>query len=106
MHRRLPALLAAALLVAACGADTPSGAPTGSGTPSATSLTGPAPSGFAGQPGDTSTELITAAYEAGRIDRATALLYRLQASVGDDRLPGEFRALTLEDDGAAAKSPT
>ncbi len=101
MHRRLPALLAAALLVAACGADTPSGAPTGSGTPLATSLTGPAPSGSVGQPGDTSTELITAAYEAGRIDRATALLYRLQASVGDDRLPGEFRALTLEDDGAA-----
>ena len=101
MHRRLPALLAAALMVAACGADTPSGAPTGSGTPSATSLTGPAPSGFAGQPGDTSTELITAAYEAGRIDRATALLHRLQASVGDDRLPVEFRALTLEDDGAA-----
>ncbi|MHB8891003.1 MAG: hypothetical protein ACYC65_03040 [Candidatus Limnocylindrales bacterium] len=39
--------------------------------------------------------------EGGRIDRATALLYRLQASVGEDRLPGEFRALTLEDDGAA-----
>jgi len=35
---------------------------------------------------------MTAAYEAGRIDRATALVYRLAASVGDDRLPAEFRA--------------
>ena len=124
MHRRLPAhlahpalpvLLAAVLLVAACGANTPSGdpagsstpsgppsgVPTGSSTPLATGSIGPAPSGSAGEPGDTSTELITAAYEGGRIDRATALVYRLQASVGDDRLPGEFRAPTSEDDGAA-----
>ena len=122
MRRRLPlvlvaALLVATLVVAACGADTPSDGPAGSGgqapgvsgspttggpgNPTA-GPTGPAPSGSAGGPGDTATELITAAYEAGRIDRATALLHRLQASVGDDRLPAEFRAASFEDDGAAS----
>ena len=97
--------------------DTPSGGPAGSGgqapgvsgSPTAggpgtgtAGPGGPAPSGSAGGPGDGSTELITAAYAAGRIDRPTALLYRLQASVGDDRLPAEFQAPSFEDDGAGS----
>lgn len=49
--------------------------------------------------------MITAAYEAGALDRPTALLHRLQAAAGDDRLPAAFRGAEgseREDDGASS----
>ena len=55
----------------------------------------------AGAGGDASGDLITAAYEAGTIDRPTALLYRLQAIVGDDRLPAEYAARRSRTSAAA-----
>lgn len=107
--------LALVLAVAACGADAPTAAPGSSavpapsatgapGTTAAPAPTGPSAPGATGGEG-TSGDLITAAYEAGTIDRATGLLYRLQAAAGDDRLPAEYRsgaAVPAEDDGAAA----
>ena len=72
--------------------------PGSSGGPAAS--LGPGPGPVTGS-GDASGDRITAAYEAGTIDRASALLYRLQASIGDERLPAEYRGNAIEDDGAA-----
>lgn len=102
--------LLVALLVAACNVSEPSGAPATSGVPGASSAAGssaPPPSGAPGIVGAdaTSGDLITAAYEAGTLDRATALLHRLQAAAGDDRLPVEFRGAAgsrAEEDGASS----
>jgi hypothetical protein len=110
-----PAALALAFVVAACGADAPTVAPPSGTTPSpswaaATPAVAASP-GTAGPGvtggGATGSDLVTAAYEAGTIDRATGLLYRLQAATGDDRLPAEYRGAGAagtpgEDDGAAA----
>lgn len=96
------------VVVAACG-DKPSPAPSDaaavppSGGPAASvPAGGPGASGAPVAVGEdaTSGDLIAAAYAAGTIDRPTALLYSLQATVGDERLPDEYRGAPAEDDGA------
>lgn len=71
------------------GSGDPSGhpsAPTASATPQARRVSKP-----------TSVDLIEAAYRDGRLDLATSILYRLQAQVGDERLPEAYRGEPEED---------
>ena len=49
----------------------------------------------------TSADLIQAAVEAGTIDDATGLLYRIFATFGDRRLPAEFSTGRAEEDAIA-----
>lgn len=104
---RLPAILVAALVVAACSdAATPSPAGTSGAargeTPSALSSPPPA-TGPSADPVElpsaepNSADLIDAAVAAGTIDAATGLLYRIYATFGDPRLPATYST------GAAAE---
>lgn len=104
------ALLAA--FVAACDKQ-PSQSPTGSTAANSSSLPGTLspPAGTADPgttdgpvgelPAPTSADLIEAAVAAGRIDDATGLMYRIFATFGDPRLPGEYSTGRAEEDVVA-----
>lgn len=102
---------AAVLLVAAC--ETPQVTPSPSDLqPAATVVSvpdpsaapaatfGPAPTDAPPPPEPAALDLILADLEAGRLDEPTATLYRLYASVADDRLPEAYRGEWLEDNEA------
>ncbi|MEA2674394.1 MAG: hypothetical protein QOI92_1586, partial [Chloroflexota bacterium] len=97
-RRKVLGAVALAVVLAACS-DTPSAPPSqasvratpgaiGSPPPGSTPA-GSSPAGeFEPQPAEpTSAGLIEAAVEAGTIDDATGLLYRIYAMFGDPRLP-------------------
>lgn len=110
--RRSVYVVLVAMLLGGCS-DQPSQAPTGSGVDSATGAPGtlPAPdtTGTPGGPGGpdpeplppSSADLIDAAVAAGTIDEATGLLYRIYATFGDVRLPGDYATGLAEEDVAA-----
>jgi hypothetical protein len=105
MARWVPAMVVTlALLVVSCGRST-NPAPPASTDPT-TTVTGstgesdePPPPAPAGDP--TAADLIIAAQEAGSLDEATALLYRVYAIFGDPRLPDEYRSEHRSEDGGA-----
>lgn len=101
----LARVIAVSVFLAACSTSEPSAAPA-SGAPG---TIGPASSGLApgatqspGAPSvPTSGRLIQTALDAGRIDAATALRYRIYAVFGAQELPAEFRSTDWVEDDAA-----
>jgi hypothetical protein len=100
-----PIAFAVLLALAACDSTAPSAGPSGqavaSGGPGATG--GPGASGptRTTQPPDprppTAASKIEAAVEAGTLDAATGVLYRIYATFGDSRLPDAFRGEPADD---------
>ena len=122
MTRRLLAIgVVLALAAASCG---PAPSPIASGVPAETAAPGaasaapqetaePTPTASdsasaSGEPtpptyvaGPTAADKIIAAQEAGILDEATALLYRVYAVFGDPRLPADYASDLWVEDGAA-----
>jgi hypothetical protein len=106
-------LVAAAVLVLALpGCDAaPSASPTGGAASAGTAEGSPSPLPSTSEPQGsplpapsgkpTSADLILADVAAGRLDEATALLYRIYAVFGDARLPPAYASDMQVEDGAA-----
>ena len=114
MTRRVWRAVVVVLLISIVGCDqSPTATPVGSGgaaspgsqpSGSAPAASGPSASGGAPTPSSgspTSADLIEADLAAGTIDRPTAILYRVYAVFGDQRLPAKYVSTVDVEDSAA-----